>query len=187
MREPADLTRIRRLMRALGEAARGESRVYFTGGATAVLHGWRATTADVDVKFVPERDELLRELPKLKEVLRLNIELAAPVDFIPVHPDWESRSPFIVREGRVSFHHFDLYAQALAKIERGHAQDTADVGRMIADGLVDRGRLAAYFERIEPDLYRYPALDPPSFRARVTRVTGAAGEAPHDSGGTGSC
>ena len=59
---------------------------------------------------------------------------------------------------------------------------------MIADGLVDRDLLAAYFDKIEPDLYRYPALDPRSFRARVARVTGAPGGGPtREPGGNGSC
>jgi hypothetical protein len=141
--------------------------VYFTGGATAVLHGWRASTLDVDVKIVPDRDELLRAIPALKERLRLNVELASPADFIPVRPGWEDRSPFIAREGRTSFHHFDLCAQALSKIERGHAQDLDDVRRMLEMGLVDRAEVARYFDGIEPQLYRYPALDPESFRARV--------------------
>jgi UDP-N-acetyl-D-mannosaminuronic acid transferase (WecB/TagA/CpsF family) len=37
MRRLAEDTRIRRLMQALGAAAGAETRVYFTGGATAVL------------------------------------------------------------------------------------------------------------------------------------------------------
>jgi len=176
MREPADLTRIRQFMRRLGDEARGETRVYFTGGATAVLHGWRASTLDIDIKLEPERDELFRAIPALKEQLRLNVELAAPVDFIPVRPDWEARSPFIAREGRVSFHHFDLCAQALSKIERGHVQDLEDVRELLDRGLIDRARLVEYFEAIAPNLYRYPAVDPPSFRRALERaVAGAQG------------
>ncbi len=41
MRQLADSSRIERFMRELGRAARSEGRVYLTGGATAVLHGWR--------------------------------------------------------------------------------------------------------------------------------------------------
>ena len=170
MREPADLKRIERFMRALGERVRDGGRVYLTGGATAVLHGWRATTIDVDVKFVPDRDEFYRALPELKEQLHLNVELASPVDFIPVRADWEERSPFIQREGRVSFHHFDLCAQALAKVERGHDQDLRDVDDFLGHGLVTREQLSSYFEAIAPQLYRYPALDPAGFRERVRRV-----------------
>jgi hypothetical protein len=55
-----------------------------------------------------------------------NIELAAPDDFIPPLPGWEEWSIFIARRGKIDFYHYDLYAQALAKIERGHARDLAD-------------------------------------------------------------
>ena len=49
MRELANSIRIEQFMRDLGRVATAESRVYFTGGATAVLHGWRKTTIDVDI------------------------------------------------------------------------------------------------------------------------------------------
>ena len=168
MRALADAERIHQFMRALGAEANVGVHIYFTGGATAVLHGWRDSTIDVDIKVVPEADAVFRAIPALKERLQMNVELAAPDDFIPVREGWEDRSPFIAREGRVSFHHFDLYAQALAKIERGHAQDALDVRELFARRLVDRVQLAAYFDAIEPRLYRYPAIDPAAFRQAVT-------------------
>lgn len=171
MRALADDRRIHRFMRALGAAATADARVYFTGGATAVLHGWRASTIDVDIRIIPEHDALFRAIPLLKEELEINVELASPDQFIPVKDGWEDRSPFVRREGRVSFHHFDLYAQALAKIERGHAQDVDDVREMLRRGLVEPGALLRYFEAIEPRLYRYPALDPASFRRAVEEAT----------------
>ena len=170
MRRLADGDRIRAFMKAVGHTARVEMRLYFTGGATAVLHGWRASTIDVDILMVPEPDHVFRELPEIKESLELNIELPSPRDFIPEVPGWEDRSPFIERNGNVSFHHFDPYAQALAKIERGHAQDDTDVREMLARGLVDRGKLLECFEQIEPNLHRFPAIDPASFRSAVERV-----------------
>jgi hypothetical protein len=171
MRSLADAARIRRFMRALGDATPADARVYFTGGATAVLHGWRESTIDVDIRAVPEHDALLRAIPRLKETLDLNVELASPDHFIPVKPGWEDRSPFVAREGRVSFHHFDLYAQALSKIERGHAQDVEDVREMLDRGLIERSRLRAYFDEVAPFLYRYPAIDADVFRAAVDDVT----------------
>lgn len=173
MRELADAERIRRFMTALGREAGAPARAYFTGGATAVLLGWRESTIDVDVKLVPDSDRILRAIPRLKESLKLNVELASPLEFIPVPPGWEDRSPFIAQEGRLSFHHFDLYAQAVAKIERGHRQDLADVAEMLRRGLVDPARGLEYFGRIEPELYRYPAIDPPSFRTRVEEMFGS--------------
>jgi len=173
MRALADAERIHHFMSALADAARGAGRAYFTGGATAVLLGWRPTTIDVDVHLVPEQDALLRAIPALKERLHLNVELASPADFIPVRADWEERSPFIARIGRLSFHHFDLYAQALAKVERGHSQDVADVREMVARGLVEPAAARAYFTAVEPELYRYPAVDPATFQRAVIEAFGA--------------
>jgi hypothetical protein len=173
MRELADSNRIERFMRELGRAVEVEGHVYLTGGATAVLYGWRATTIDVDIKLIPDRDEILREIPRLKEKLGLNIELAAPSDFIPLPPGWQDRSPLIGREGKLSFHHFDPVAQALSKVERGHSQDIQDVCEMIANGLVDPAEALSQFEAIEPDLYRFPAIDPGSFRKAVVELFSA--------------
>jgi hypothetical protein len=44
---------------------------------------------------------------------------------------------------------------------------------MLARGLVDRDKLGAYFVEIESELYRYPAIDPESFRRRVEATAGA--------------
>jgi hypothetical protein len=43
---------------------------------------------------------------------------------------------------------------------------------MIELGLIDGDRLRACFAEIEPELYRFPAVDPPSFRRRVEDATG---------------
>lgn len=83
---------------------------------------------------------------------------------------WRERSPFIAREGRLDFHHDDLCAQALAKIERGHTQDRADVSAMLARGLVTRAELRDRFAAIEPFLHRFPAIDPPTFRRAVEAI-----------------
>jgi hypothetical protein len=162
-------------MEALARAADRDLRVYLVGGTTAVLTGWRPSTIDVDLVMRPEDDAVLRAIPAIKERLQVNVELASPLDFIPVPPGWEERSPPITRIGRVSFCHFDLYAQALAKIERGHRQDVADVHEMMRHGLIDATQLLVYFEGIEPDLYRYPAIDGPSFRRAVEEVAKPAG------------
>ncbi len=90
-------------MRSLGAEAREAGRVYLTGGASAVLRGWREGTVDVDIKIVPEND-------------------------------------------------------------------LDDVDSMIRDGLVEPRRLADLFAQIESSLYRYPAVDPASLRAAVSRI-----------------
>jgi hypothetical protein len=173
MRELADAARIQRFMEALGAAAPREGVCYLVGGGTAVLHGWRLTTIDVDIELDPEQDELLRALPAIKDALQINVELASPRHFIPLPAGWEERSPSVSRNGRLTFKHFDLYSQALAKLERGHAQDLDDARDMVDRGLVDADQLRTAFDEIEPQLYRFPAIDPGDYRDRLEGFLGS--------------
>jgi hypothetical protein len=170
MRALADAERLRRFLSALSRETQEEAAIYLTGGATAVLVGWRDSTVDADILIVPEQDSLYRALPRLKEKLHINVEIASPAHFIPELPGWRERSLLIAREGRLSFYHYDPYSQALAKIERGHTKDLADVEELLARGLVEPKRLRELHAEIEPRLHRYPAIDPPSFRRRVEDV-----------------
>jgi hypothetical protein len=167
MRGLADAERLRAFLDRIARAADADAAIYLTGGATAVLLGWRESTVDADILIVPELDSLYRAIPRIKEELELNVEIASPAHFIPELPDWRERSILIERKGKVSFYHYDPYAQALAKIERGHGQDRADVTELLARGLVSRERLRQLFEAIEPLLYKYPAIAPAKFRERV--------------------
>ena len=170
MRQKVNAEQLTRLMNAIGRGTKQAARVYLVGGATAVLFGWRETTIDVDLKIVPEIDEVLRKLPGLKEDLSLNIELASPDDFVPALPGWEERSSYITRVGAIEFFHYDFYGQALAKIERGHTTDVKDVREMIERGLVDPARLLELFSRVEDKLYKYPAIDAESLRKAVEQI-----------------
>jgi hypothetical protein len=102
-------------MRELGRAADRETRVYFTGGATAVLMGWRESTIDADIRIVPESDAIFRAIPALKERLSINVDLPLRSNFIPELPG----------------------CQALAKIERGHDRDKGDVAALLTRGLIE--------------------------------------------------
>jgi hypothetical protein len=170
VREVADRERIHAFMTALARHATTEVDVFLVGGTSAVLVGWRATTIDVDLVMRPESDAMLRAIPMLKEQLHLNVELASPDLFIPVPSGWEQRSPVVARIGRVTFRHYDFAAQALAKIERGHGRDLADVQAMLAQGLISADDVRAQFARMEPELFRFPAIDPASFRRAVDAV-----------------
>src|SRR5713226_2552717 len=109
MREPVTAKILQEFMKALAAAARTPSRVFLVGGTTSVLLGWRTSTIDLDLKIIPESDEILRSLPALKERLHLNIELASPDDFIPALPGWQERSRFIQQERKLAFYHYDFY------------------------------------------------------------------------------
>lgn len=180
MRPRVDEASLHALARALGRVVREPVKLYLTGGASAVIEGWRSSTVDVDLRLEPELEPLLRELPILKERLNVNVELVSPPDFIPELPGWRERSPLLFREGSISVHHFDLYSQALAKIERGFEQDLDDVAEMLERGLIKPSRLLDLFNAIEPDLYRYPAIDPHVFAAKLQEAVKSFSESPPD-------
>ncbi|MDP8905569.1 MAG: hypothetical protein M3N29_09725 [Chloroflexota bacterium] len=177
MRRAVDAARVRALLEELGQLTREPTTVYLVGGASAVVEGWRSTTIDVDLRIEPERDELLRALPSIKERLKLNIELASPADFLPELPDWRERSPYVEQVGTVVVRHFDFYAQALAKLERNLGADRTDVEAMVVRGLVDPERLRTLLADVEPQLYRFPAVDGPALRAAVERLVARPPEA----------
>jgi hypothetical protein len=52
MRSNVDPQKIEQLMKALGREARGSGCIYFTGGASALLIGWRSSTVDIDLSIV---------------------------------------------------------------------------------------------------------------------------------------
>jgi Nucleotidyltransferase of unknown function (DUF6036) len=167
MREQADAERIRRLAAELGRAVSPGTKMYLTGGATAVLEGWRPSTVDVDVRFEPDSDEALRRIAALKEQLAVNVELASPLDFLPELPGWRERSRFRFREGNLEVFDFDLYSQALSKLERGFELDLEDVESMMRSEEIEPAKLLELYETVESDLFRFPAVDPAKLRYSV--------------------
>lgn len=89
MRSNVDLLKIEKLMKALGREARGLGCIYFTGGASALLMGWRSSTVDIDICLDPEPLGIFEAISKLKQELDINIELASPQDFLPQLMDGE--------------------------------------------------------------------------------------------------
>jgi hypothetical protein len=61
--------------------------------------------------------------------------------------------------GPLEFYHFDLRAQALSKIERGHHQDLNDAKSFLAQGKVTKEQFWGYFLDVKRKLIRYPAID----------------------------
>ncbi|MBE7503806.1 MAG: hypothetical protein HS113_26675 [Verrucomicrobiales bacterium] len=167
MRGETDKAKLERFLVALGRRVTGPGTVYLTGGATALLHNWRAMTVDVDLKADPEPSGLFEALAVLKDELDINLELASPDQFIPPLPGWRERSLFIATHGPVQFYHYDPYSQALAKLQRRHDRDLLDVQAMVRDGLIRLDRLLDLFGQIEPQLIRYPALNAAVYRAAV--------------------
>jgi hypothetical protein len=159
-------------MQVLGREAQGSGGIYFTGGASALLIGWRSSTVDIDIRLDPEPPGIFQAIAKIKQELNINIELASPQDFLPPLPGWRDRSIFIGKYGQISFYHYDFTAQALSKLSRSFDRDIKDVEAMYTQKLFSLEQLQDSFEAILPDLIRFPSLNPDLLRSRVEKFIG---------------
>jgi hypothetical protein len=166
---------LQQFMRELAASARSPGSVYFTGGATALLLGFRDQTIDIDLKLDPEPAGVFEAIAVLKQRLDVNVELASPDDFIPPTKWWRERSRHIASISQVQFFHYDFALQALAKLERGYEQDLEDVQSFLRAGYVTADELRSTFEQIEPGLPRYPAIDPQQFKKAVEKFLAKGG------------
>ena len=95
----------------------------------------------------------------IKERLEVNIEFARPEDFVPPLAGTESRHVFIRTAGKVSFFHYDPYAQLLSKVVRGFDRDMRDARSLVGSGMVDPERFRSLVQGIPDRAYsKYPAL-----------------------------
>lgn len=167
MRPPLNKENLIRFLKEFGNHISGKGTIYLTGGATALLHDWREMTIDIDIKADPEPQGYFESIAQLKDSFPINIELASPDLFIPTLPDWKQRSLFIARHGNIDFYHYDLYSQAIAKLERGHPRDIDDVESMCRDKLIKPALVLNLFTQIEPKLIEHPAIEASSLSATI--------------------
>ncbi len=132
-------------------------QVYLVGGGTAVCAGWR--TSSVDVDLYSDQEAVFRNIQQIKERLQINIEFARPEDFVPPLKGSADRHRHIDTIGRVSFYHYDPYAQFLSKVVRGFQRDLEDAQAFIRSGMVDPAKLKVLVAAIPDAAYaRYPNL-----------------------------
>jgi len=150
---------LRDLMKEIARTApgRGSYRVYFVGGGTAVHAGWRESTIDADLSA--DDDAVFRDIQGIKERLQLNIEFARPEDFVPPLIGSDDRHVFIDTIGKVSFYHYDPYAQLLSKVVRGFNRDIQDAENFVRSDMVDPKLFQTLVQRIPMRSFaKYPAL-----------------------------
>ncbi len=158
MRAESQKKEVERFMVELSSIIKKPVKIYFTGGATAVLFGIRKSTIDVDIKFEPDESQMYEAIRMLKEKLDMNIELASPDNFIPPLPGWRERSVFIKKIMNLEFFHYDLSSQIISKVQRGWEQDLADGAGFLKLG-VEKKNIMALFKSIKNDFVRYPTVN----------------------------
>jgi hypothetical protein len=151
--------RLRTLMEELARSAAGRRayRVFLVGGGTAVLAGWRDSTVDVDL--CADDDRVFRDIQRIKERLKLNVEFARPEEFVPPLAGSSDRHVFIETHGNVSYFHYDPYAQLLSKLVRGFQRDVEDADGFLRSGMVDPARFRSLVRAIPDAAFaKYPTL-----------------------------
>src|SRR5438128_2045596 len=146
LRQPVSRERIDGFLRWLGNHYRHPARLYLVGGTSVVYEGLRSQTMDIDLAIevsAGNHGDLLTVLREARDTLDINIEEAAPSDFIPLPAGYAERHQFIGRFGEVDVFHFDLYSMALSKIERGRQQDQMDVIALLKSNRLKWDRLQA--------------------------------------------
>ena len=135
-----------------------------------MLEGWRSATVDLDLKFDPEPEGVFAAIARIKEELGVNVELASPDHFLPELTDWRERSPLVGHFGALEVRHYDLRAQALAKLSRGFERDVADVRAMLARDLVRCEALRSALQEMQPRLERFPRVSGRELERRLAEV-----------------
>lgn len=159
MRAEMTKERLSALMREIARTApqRQSYRVCFVGGGTAVFEGWRSSSIDADL-FSGE-EAVFRDIQGIKERLNINVEFVRPEYFVPALRGSDSRHVFIETVGRVSYYHYDPYAQVLSKVVRGFERDLEDAGQFVRSGMVEVGKLSTLVNQIPTSAFaKYPAL-----------------------------
>jgi hypothetical protein len=142
-----------------------------------VLEGWRDATVGLALKLDPEPEGVFAVIARIKQELDVNVELASPDDFLPELADWRERSPLVGRFGGREVRHYDLRAQALAKLSRGFERDVAEVVAMLARELVRCESFHAALAQMEPRLERYPRVSARELERRLGEVCPPPGRA----------
>ena len=153
LRQPVSRERIEGFLRWLGNHYRHPARLYLVGGTTVVYEGLRRQIMDIDLAIevsAGNHGELLTVLREARDTFDINIEEAAPWDFIPLPAGYADRHQFVGRYGEVDVFHFDLYSMALSKIERGRKQDQLDVIALLKSDRLKWDRLQAMYIEILP-------------------------------------
>ena len=102
----------------------------------------------------------------------MNVELTSPPDFIPELPGWRDRSPFVLEEGNLAVHHLRLLLAGPIDDRAVLQTGSRRRGEMLARGLVDAPAYVSSNDAVEPQLYRYPAINSRASRSKVEAVLG---------------
>lgn len=152
-------------------------RLLLLGGSALMLLGNARATFDID--YVGEdlhRTDFQQLLDEVAAERQLHVDPVPIERFVPMPDDTTARQLRIGQFGAVEVLVIDPYVIALTKLDRGLDSDLADIGFLLAKGLVQLDRLA---DEVERALLQAPDfdLDPEAIRRHLAVVRERASRA----------
>lgn len=122
------------ILNLFGEKVPPESRITLLGGSALILLGNSRETIDID--FIGDDinpSELHRLIIRIAKENKILLDVVPIEHFIPLPKDSEERAIHIGQFGNLSVFVADPYSIALSKIDRGLANDYADIEFLLAN------------------------------------------------------
>lgn len=173
MRTGLDEPKLRAFIREVGEAAQGPGRVYLVGGATALLLGVREQTVDIELKLDPEPKAIFEGIARIKERLSINGSSPRPTCSCRRSPVGESGASSSRGVGRWSSSTTTSMRKPWRRSSEVTTRTLPTPARSSGSAKSMSALLLELFGAIQPDLIRYPAIDPQDFEVRVREFCGA--------------
>ena len=123
------------ILNLFGEKVPPESKITLLGGSALILLGNSRETIDID--FIGDDvnpSELHRHIVQIAKENKILLDIVPLEHFIPLPQDSEERAISIGQFGNLSVFIADPYSIALSKIDRGLANDYADIEFLLAKG-----------------------------------------------------
>jgi hypothetical protein len=168
---PVTKQQVEQFLQDLGRAVRGRGRMYLLGGA-ALVHARVRCKPTQDIGLVVTRGDLYQAARKVAQAMNIPIEFTSLSLWIPLPRQWETRSRYVGRYGKIDVFYLDFYAVALSKMNRGNDRDINDVKLLLQQGLLSLAGLDAAYGEVVANMGkgRYRRMDPQQFARRYQAI-----------------
>jgi hypothetical protein len=168
---PVTQQQVEQFLQDLGRAFRGRGRMYLLGGA-ALVHARVRCGPIQDISLIVTRGDLYRAARKVAQAMNIPIEFISLRLWIPLPSQWETRSRYVGRSGKIDVFYLDFYAVALSKMSRGNDRDIKDVTLLLQQGLLSLAGLDAASGEVVANVGkgRYRRMDPQQFARRYQAI-----------------
>jgi hypothetical protein len=163
---------IRVFLQRLSERYPQPAALFLLGGGALCLLGNPRRTINVDYAITTPLEnagDFVQAIQALAEEMRIEMEIVAIEEFIPLPPGAEKRHIHIDQFGNLAVYIYDPYTIALSKLARGFEADLQDVLFLLQQGFVTLDSLSRVVEYALPHAWNFD-VDPDELRTHFDEV-----------------